>query len=216
MCHHYVSAKDPPPWVHLVPGLSEIRIEFRPQKLLWPIDPIPVIRHDASGRSELVACEWGLLPTWWRPRGIRVKRTGYQRQCVNAVSEEIAGKPSYRDAFKCRRCLLPASQFAEQVGKSRFFFHFPERQTFMIAGVWEKWRGGDDCIVESCSMLTTAANREVSAVGQDRMPVIFTTAEECAAWLDCSSPRLDTQQALCRPLADGLLQGYKADEPALG
>jgi putative SOS response-associated peptidase YedK len=210
MCHHYISAKDPPPWINLVPGFSETRVRYDPQRLLWPLDEAPVVRLNADGEYELALCEWGLLPSWWRPSGKRVSRSGFQRKCVNAVSEEITEKPSYREAFKRRRCLLPASEFAEQVGRRQFFFHFPERCTFMIAGLWEQWRGGADETVDSCTMLTTAANATVSAVGQDRMPVVFTTADECARWLDDGTDDLNRLRELCRPLADGELESYPA------
>src|SRR5215204_2226400 len=120
MCHHYVSAKDPPPWVHLVPGFSE-RADFGAwrQGSFWPLDEVPIVRLDTCGELELIRCQWGLLPAWWKPSGKRVKRTGFQRKCINAVSEEVAGKPSYREAFRRRRCLLPASEFFEP----GYFFH---------------------------------------------------------------------------------------------
>ena len=218
MCHHYVSAKDPPPWVHLVPEFSE-RTDFGGwrQRPLWPMDDVPIVRLDATGRYELVYLQWGLLPRWWKPSGQRVKRSGFQRKCVNAVSEEVSEKPSFREAFKERRCLMPACEFAETVGREQWFFHRAERETFAIAALWERWRGGDDEVVESCTMLTTAANGTVSSVGHDRMPVIFTTPEQCSKWLSDASPSLELARQLMRPAADDLLQAYQpAPGPAQG
>jgi putative SOS response-associated peptidase YedK len=211
MCHHYVSAKDPPPWVHLVPEFSQ-RVDFGgwQQRAFWPLDDVPILRLDATGRHELVFLQWGLLPRWWKPSGARVKRSGFQRKCVNAVSEEVADKPSFREAFKERRCLMTASEFAETVGREQWFFHRPDRGTFAIAALWERWRGGDDEVVESCTMLTTAANRTVSSVGQDRMPVIFTTPEQCSTWLNDGLASLDLARQLMRPADDDLLQAYQA------
>ena len=57
--------------------------------------------------------EWGFLPFSWKPSGQRTKRTGAQRKCVNAISEELESKPTYRAAFKSRRCLMPAMEFLE-------------------------------------------------------------------------------------------------------
>jgi putative SOS response-associated peptidase YedK len=212
MCHHYVSAKDPPPWVELVPGFAE-RVDAWKQIELWPMDQAPVIRESDSGRLELVRLQWGLLPRWWRPSGKRVKRSGFQRKCVNAVSEEIHDKPSYREAFARRRCLMPASEFAESVGRQEFFFHLPQRQTFMIAGIWERWECPEETI-ETCAMLTTAANAEVLAVGQDRMPVLLTTAEECSAWLEDSSLRGAAKEVM-RPSRDGTLESYPGKQEKL-
>ena len=153
--------------------------------------------------------EWGLLPRWWKPSGKRVKRSGYQRKCVNAVSEEVTEKPSYREAFKRRRCLMPASEFQEQADGAKALFHLPDRKAFMLAALWERWTGADE-VVESCTMMTTAANAEVRSIGQDRMPLVFTTAAECARWLDPEIVERGPLEDLMRPLIDGALVRYAA------
>ncbi len=156
------------------------------------------MRIDEDGDRELVFTQWGLLPFWWKPSDKTPKRTSFQRKCINVVAEEAHAKPSYREALKRRRCLLPASEFTEQVGKREYFFHLPDFRTFAIAGLWESWRGGDGEIVESCAMLTTTANKVVRSAGHDRMPVLLTDEQQYAAWLN---PETTEREPLMRLFA---------------
>jgi putative SOS response-associated peptidase YedK len=160
---------------------------------------------DPSGNRELVDCEWGLLPLWWKPSDKVNKRAAFQRKCFNAKSETAHEKPTFRDAFKRRRCLMPASEFFEK----GHYFHLPECRTFAFAALWEKWRG-EDGEVCSCTMLTREPNAEVRGVGHHRMPVLLMSEEQYARWLDPEIVERGPLEELMRPAADGALAFYRA------
>jgi putative SOS response-associated peptidase YedK len=121
---------------------------------------------------------------------------------INARLETAAEKPSFRSAFRKRRCLVPADGFYEWAtrpgaAKQPFHIALPERRCFAIAGLWESWRDPAGASIESCTLLTTAADPKLRAV-HDRMPVILDPADY-ASWLD---PRLGDEASLAR-LASG-------------
>src|SRR5262245_35107324 len=142
-----------------------------------PTQPVPVVRAAGDGRA-LALARWGLIPRWATDPAIG-------NRLINARSETVAEKPSFRDAFRKRRCLIPATGFYEWAktagGKQPYHFRLLDGRPFAFAGLWERWdRGGEP--VESCTILTTAANAVVRPV-HERMPVIL-PAEAFAAWLD--------------------------------
>ena len=81
----------------------------------------------------MVACEWGLLPFWWKPTDKEPKRAAFQRKTFNARSETVSATASYREAFKRRRCLMPAGAFMEK----GHYFGLPSGEPFAFAGLWE-------------------------------------------------------------------------------
>lgn len=201
VCHHYRAAKFVPE--HFV---AEFSLKANQRTLFaelsaeqgeggaWPLKPTPGLRVDADGELEAFAAEWGLLPFWWKPSDAAKKRSAFQRKTINARAETAAEKPTFRDAWKRRRCLLPCDEFFER----GFYFGIGEPMAF--AGLWESWRGGDGDAATSCTLLTTEPCAEVRGVGHHRMPVLLTTPEERWRWLAA-----DGDAALLRPLADGRL-----------
>src|SRR5262245_7169226 len=115
MCHHYKGSRNPP--AHLA---NEFSVRSNMYQLLlpdagfYPLAEAPIVRVDAAGEREMVAAQWGLLPAWWKPSDKTPKRGTFQRKCFNARSEEVDAKPTYRDAFKRRRCLVAADEFFEK------------------------------------------------------------------------------------------------------
>jgi putative SOS response-associated peptidase YedK len=111
----------------------------------------------------------------------------------------VAEKPSFRDAFRKRRCLIPATGFYERQatagGKQPFHFRLLDGRPFAFAGLWERWEKGGEP-VETCAILTTEANAVVRPV-HERMPVIL-RPEDFAAWLDARRPPAELH-ALLRP-----------------
>ena len=105
-------------------------------------------------------------------------------KAINARAETVADKPTFRAAFKARRCLIPASGYYERKheGKAKqpYFIH-PPHGLFAFAGLWDVWAKGP-AAVESCSIITTTAN-EATRHLHERMPVIL-DREHFAAWLD--------------------------------
>lgn len=119
---------------------------------------------------------WGLVPSWWsRP----LKE--FKLATFNARAETVAEKPMFRDSFKKRRCLTPASGYYEwhdtPTGKQPYYFTRRDSQMMTVAGLWSKWTDkSDDKELHSCTMLIINPNRFVAEV-HDRMPVILEPKE---------------------------------------
>ena len=159
----------------------------------WPLKPIPTLRLDKSGELEVAEAEWGLLPRWWKPSDKMPKRSTFQRKTINARSETAHEKPTFRDALKQRRCLVPIAEFEEK----GHYFGLGEPMAF--AGLWENWLA-DEGEITTCTFLTSEPNAEVRGVGHHRMPVLLTTSAAREEWLveGLSEP-------MRAPFGDGLL-----------
>jgi len=205
MCHHYRGRQIRPE--HFVDEFS-IRSNLYqltlPDAGFYPLAQVPIVRLDESGDRELVAAQWGFLPFWWKPSDKTPKRTTFQRKCFNARSEDVDAKPSFREAFKRRRCLVIADEFFEK----GYYFHLPNHKPFAFAGLWERWRG--DETIDSCTLLTTTPNAEVQTVGHNRMPVMLTTEADYATWLNPEIVERGPLEELLRPAPDGQLKCYKS------
>jgi putative SOS response-associated peptidase YedK len=142
-----------------------------------PSQDIPVVRNQ-DGRRSISLLRWGLIPAWAKDPKI-----GYTM--INARSETVTEKPSFRAAMKYRRCLIPVNGFYEWLreGKNKkpYLFRRNDDQPFAFAGLWEGWDKGTGPI-ESCSILTTSANSLMAPI-HDRMPVIL-SPNDYAAWLN--------------------------------
>lgn len=160
--------------------LAKITADLGDIRDRYPLYDIAVIRLNESGQRELVAMQWGLLPSWWKPSKKTKSRKSFQRMTYNARSETIGSKPSYRHAFKHNRVLIPATQFYEH----GFYFRVRHSPLFAIAGLAERRTNGTET-VESCTMVTTEANKMVGRVHpRKRMPVILDSEAACAQWLN--------------------------------
>jgi putative SOS response-associated peptidase YedK len=176
-----------------------------PRFNIAPSQSVAVVRA-ADGTRFLDLLTWGLIPSWAAD-----KKIGYK--LINARSETVATKPSFRSAFKSRRCLIPASGFFEwkKVSTSRkqpyFIRPSDHDDLFAFAGLWEKWTSPHGEPLESCTILTTEANELMKSI-HDRMPVILDSAGE-SVWLDLrsSSAALRVSVRALRQRADGSLRG---------
>jgi len=162
------------------------------------------VRAGSDGTRRFVRLRWGLIPSWAKDRGIG-DRT------INARAETLAEKPSFRAAFRQRRCLIPASGFYEwqatPSGKQPWFMTRHDGQPLAFAGLWEHWTDPDSGEpVESATIIVTAANDLLRPI-HDRMPVILSPADY-GRWLDpaVSSPR--ALGALLVPDLSGALTAY--------
>ena len=175
---------------------------------LAPGSRILACRVQADGQRELAFLHWGLLPSWAKDR-----KLGYKT--FNARAETVAEKPSFRAAFKHRRCLIPADAFYEWQstpnGKQPFAFRRRDGQPMTLAGLWEQWTdpsSGER--VESATIIVTQANATIAAV-HDRMPVLLEAAH-WDQWLDPAETDKSRLTALLQPYPAEKMIGYPVDQ----
>lgn len=168
-----------------------------------PTQPVPVIRCGPAAQRQFDYLYWGFVPSWAKDPSIGARM-------INARSETVAEKPAFRTAFKRRRCLVLADGFYEwqKVGskKQPYYFHLLDHQPFGFAGLWDYWHGPDGSELESCTILTTAANALMQPI-HDRMPVIL-PPEAYTTWLDPASQTAPPLLPLLRPYPESQMQSY--------
>lgn len=151
-----------------------------PRYNIAPSQPVVALRR-IVGRDQpmLDILQWGLVPAWAKDPNVAYRM-------INARSETAAEKPSFRHAFKYRRCLIPATGFYEWKGegsaKQPFHFRLSDGRPFAFAGLWEHWQNRDGSELETCTILTTAAN-PFMAKYHLRMPVILRQGD-FGLWID--------------------------------
>ena len=154
-----------------------------------------------SGRRKLEMLHWGLIPSW-------AKDPALGNRMINARAETVAEKPSYRKAFKERRCLILADGFYEwqktDDGKQPFYIRMEDESPFAFAGLWESWQNGKE--IRSCTIITTAPN-EVAAPIHDRMPVIV-HPEDYEMWLDPDFDEREPLTTLLKPFPAEAMEAY--------
>jgi putative SOS response-associated peptidase YedK len=166
-----------------------------------PTQPVAVISNENP--HELTFYKWGLIPSWSKDASIGSKM-------INARSESAAEKPSFRSAFKRRRCIIPADGFYEwqQHGgeKIPMFIHMKGQEVFGIAGLWEVWHSPDGGEIRTCSILTTDANDFMQTI-HNRMPVIL-HKEDYILWLSPEEEPTPVLQELMKPYSGDELTAY--------
>jgi putative SOS response-associated peptidase YedK len=127
--------------------------DLTPRYNIAPTQQVLAVRQE-DGKRAACRLRWGLVPFWADDLKI-----GYK--LINARADGIATKPSFRDALKKRRCLIPVTGFYEwrTEGKAKMPFHIhrADGRPFVFAGLWERWTKGETP-VESCTIVTTDAN----------------------------------------------------------
>jgi putative SOS response-associated peptidase YedK len=183
---------------------------FEARYNIAPTQDVLVIR-EVDGARDAAMMRWGLIPSW-------SKDPGGGPPMINARSETLAEKPTFRTAFRRRRCIIPADGFYEwkkspegpKGKKQPYWIHRPDGGLFGFAGLWESWSpsGGGAARkhssdssakrsgIESCTVVTTSANRTLAEL-HDRMPVIL-APNDYALWLD---PEVDEPARLAHLLA---------------
>lgn len=164
-----------------------------------PTQPVPIVRLE-GGRRHFVLVRWGLIPSWSREEP--------QTLLINARAETIADKPSFRGAFRHRRCLMPADGFYEwkAVGKGPkqpYYLRRRDGKPFAMAAIWDNWMSANGSEIESCAVVTTQANATLAPI-HHRMPVIL-DERDWDRWLDPATPPKELA-ALMKPAPDDLLE----------
>ena len=176
---------------------------FPPRFNVAPTQPIAIVRlHE--GKRQFALVRWGLLPSW-------VKDPKAFSLLINARGKSVTDKPAFRNAMKRRRCLIPADGFYEwQAGGARkrpFYVRAKTGGPLAFAGLWETWTGPNGEEMETAAIVTTRANRTLSAI-HDRMPVIV-PPEAFDLWLNSNEVDATTAAALITPAPDSLLEVFE-------
>ncbi|MEZ6015557.1 MAG: SOS response-associated peptidase [Planctomycetota bacterium] len=201
MCGRYAITTDPEVLAALL-GVAETP-DFDVRYNLAPTQYAPVARVEGDGQRHVSSLRWGLVPSW-------AKDASIGNRTLNARSETAAEKPSFRSAWKQRRCIVPASWFYEwkREGKQKVPYRIERRdgEALTFAGLWERWKGAAETPgFDSFTILTTASNGTLRAL-HDRMPVILVDAGARERWLDCAHDDPLALSALMAPAPEDLLQ----------
>jgi putative SOS response-associated peptidase YedK len=175
-----------------------------PRYNIAPTQQIQTILQNAEqSQREFQILHWGLIPSW-------AKAPKMGARMINARAETVAEKPSFRAAFKQRRCLILADGFYEwqqqQKKKQPFYFRMNDEHPFAFAGLWEHWKSGDGEVINSCTILTTEPNDLMRPV-HNRMPVII-DPKDYDLWLDTEVKTPELLQPLLHPYSAEEMTAY--------
>jgi putative SOS response-associated peptidase YedK len=166
-----------------------------PRYNIAPSQPVATVRAAPAGSGrELALLRWGLIPSWSKDPAIG-------NRLINARAETAREKPSFRNAFRRHRCLIPANGFYEwqrrERGKQPYFVRMRDERVFAFAGLWDRWESPDEGVIETCAILTISANAVLAPI-HDRMPMILPRTEY-ARWLDPALLDTDSLAPLLAP-----------------
>jgi putative SOS response-associated peptidase YedK len=184
-----------------IPGIRSFDMPWKPHYNLAPTQVIPAM---ASDRPDTVTgLRWGLIPSWAKDHAIGQK-------LINARGETLTEKPSFKNLYRSRRCLIPADGFYEwqAVGRRKqpTYIRFCSGQLFTFAGLWDAWKDTQGNIVRSCTIITTLANELIQKL-HHRMPVIV---EENLRemWLDQKFTDTKRLDEIIRPFPSEAMEAY--------
>lgn len=169
--------------------------EFPPRYNVAPSQQAPVVVADADGRRHMGLLRWGLIPSW-------AKDPSLGSRLINARGETAATKPSFRDAFRRRRCLVPVDGFyewrseGEKAARTPFLIRPVGGGVLALAGVWERWKTPEDDPVATFAILTRPATPWMSRI-HGRMPVIISPSA-WGEWLEPTTPVQGAQDLVLR------------------
>jgi putative SOS response-associated peptidase YedK len=192
MCGRYALHSNPDV-VALMFSLSEVPA-YQPRYNIAPTSQVLVVRQEGELRGAAMV-KWGLVPRWAKDPSIGAKMN-------NARAETVAEKPSFREAYRKRRCLIPADGYYEwklEHGLKQPYYITPSSGgLFAFAGLWEQWQDPHRSL-ETCAIITTDANEKMAVV-HERMPVIVPPGEY-SAWLSGES----YEKVALRPCPDAAI-----------
>lgn len=175
---------------------------LEPRYNIAPTQPVATVLQTSAHERQFQLLRWGLIPAW-------AKDATMGSRLINARAETVAEKPSFRSAFRHRRCLVIADGFYEwrrQDGKKQpFYFRMQNQQPFAFAGLWEHWQDPKGEAINSCTILTTEANELLQQI-HERMPVIL-NPKDYNLWLDPTVQPEQLQQLL-QPYSSTAMTSY--------
>jgi len=178
----------------VAPFIKDYPPEIPPRYNIAPSQAVAVIPNYKE--PELDFFLWGLIPSWSKDAKIASR-------LINARGETVAEKPSFRSAYKRRRCLILADGFFEWIKtpgekrKTPHYIQLESREGFAFAGLWEIWNSPDGDEIRSCTIITTSPNELVAKL-HNRMPVIL-EKDAYALWLDPAEKTHDDLDHLLKP-----------------
>lgn len=177
--------------------------DIQPRFNIAPSQPIAVVAND--GLKTIDYYQWGLIPSWAKDASI-----GYKM--INARGETVEQKPSFRNAFRRRRCLILADGFYEwsketgSKSKQPIFIKMQDEKPFAFAGLWEFWQSPDGSDIRSCTIITTEPNELVKQY-HNRMPVILTEFDY-DLWLQTGETDQEQLKNLLKPYNPEKMEAY--------
>ena len=193
MCGRYVLASPP----HIVRDLFdvEIRENFPARYNIAPTQPIAIARVGDRRAREFALVRWGFIPSWAKKDYFEKVGT---RPLMNARGETVAEKPTFRGAFKRRRCLVPADGFyewrAEDGARQPYLIKPSVGGLFAFAGVWETATDPDGGEIDTAAIVTTEAGADISPL-HHREPVVI-AQENFDKWLDIDERETEAARAM--------------------
>lgn len=192
-------------------SVQETLFDFPARYNIAPMQPLAVVTQNAHGahgddKRVLEGYRWGLVPSWAKDDSIGVKM-------INARAETLAEKPSFKNALKSRRCLIPADGFyewkTEGKVKTPHYIRFRDDRIYAFAGLWEEWNGPGDAPLRTATIITSDPNPLLSTL-HHRMAVILKPQDE-AIWLDPKVSATDALQLL-QTFPDDELEAFPVDK----
>jgi len=179
--------------------------ELEPRYNIAPTQTVPAVRTGEEGARAFAMLHWGLVPKWAKERAIG-------NRMINARSETLAEKPSFREAFKKRRCLVLADGWYEwQVaagGKQPWFIRRKDARPFAFAGLWERWKDpSNGSMLESCTIVTTDAAESIRKI-HERMPVVLEETD-WDRWTDTAFSDTETLSELLKACDPKTLEAWQ-------
>ena len=177
-------------------------LEFKPRYNIAPTQDVLTVSSNGERHGQFM--RWGLVPFWAKDLKI-----GYRM--INAKSETLAEKASFRNAFKRRRCLVLADGFFEWRKDSKekipTYIFLKSKEPFAFAGLWETWKSPDGKLVHSCTIITTTPNAVMEPI-HNRMPVILPREAE-GLWLAPGQVQISALKALLVPYPAADMEAYE-------
>ncbi len=189
-------------WLKMPPEMSEAQ-GGRPRYNIAPTQPVAVVPNDGFNRLDYFT--WGLVPSW-------AKDPNIGSRMINARAETLAEKPSFRNAFKRRRCLILADGFYEwqvipgQKSKQPMYITLEDHRPFAFGGLWEIWKSPDGSEIYSCTIITTEPNPLMATI-HNRMPLIL-PPESYTQWLNPNEQRPEALKSLLEPYPASQMAAY--------
>lgn len=203
MCGRFTLTIDPADLQDAFYWVDFSNIDFSPRYNIAPTQPVAVVPN--TGENKLDFFLWGLIPSWARDPKIGSR-------LINARSETLAEKPSFRAAYRRRRCLILADGFYEwqkvtgSKTKIPTYIRLKSGAPFAFAGLWEDWHSPDGSQILSCTIITTRPNEVLKPI-HSRMPVILPPAAY-ELWLDPAEKTSGQLQHLLRPYPSEGIEAY--------